>query len=46
MGEWLLSSGREPADFPIFHNFINDPDRTPVDELMTDILLQLKARTS
>ena len=46
MGEWLLSSGREPADFPIFHHFINDPDQTPVDELMTDILLQLKERTS
>jgi AraC family transcriptional regulator len=45
MGEWLLSSGREPADFPIFHNFINDPDQTPVDELMTDILLQLKEKT-
>ena len=46
IGEWLLSSGREPADFPIFHNAINDPDETPVDELMTDILLQLKERTS
>ena len=46
IGEWLLSSGREPADFPIFHNFINDPDQTPVDELMTDILLQLKERNS
>jgi AraC family transcriptional regulator len=46
MGEWLLSSGREPADFPIFHNFINDPDQTPLDELMTDVLLQLKERTS
>lgn len=46
MGEWLLNSGREPADFPIFHKFINDPDQTPVDELMTDILLQLKERTS
>ena len=46
VSEWLLSSGREPADFPIFHNFINDPDQTPVDELMTDILLQLKERTS
>jgi AraC family transcriptional regulator len=46
MGEWLLSSSREPADFPIFHNFINDPDQTAVDELMTDILLQLKERTS
>lgn len=46
IGEWLPSSGWEPADFPIFHNFINDPDRTAVDELMTDILLQLKERTS
>jgi AraC family transcriptional regulator len=46
VGEWLLRSGREPADFPIFHNFINDPDLTPVDELMTDILLQLKEKTS
>jgi len=46
VGEWLLSSGREPADFPIFHNAINDPDQTPVDELMTDILLQLKEKTS
>jgi AraC family transcriptional regulator len=44
MGEWLLSSGREPADFPIFHSFINDPDQTPVGELMTDILLPLKER--
>jgi len=44
VGEWLLSSGREPADFPTFHNFINDPDQTPVDELMTDILVPLKGR--
>lgn len=44
MGEWLLSSAWEPADFPIFHHFINDPDRTPVDELMTDVLLPLKER--
>ena len=46
VGEWLLSSGREPADFPVFHNFINDPDQTPVDELITDILLPLKERNS
>jgi len=46
IGEWLLNSGRQPADFPIFHNFINDPDRTPVDELMTDILLRLKEGTA
>ena len=46
VGEWLLSSGREPADFPVFHNFINDPDQTPVYELITDILLPLKERNS
>ena len=41
VGEWLLSSGREPADFPVFHNFLNDPDQTPVHQLMTDVLLPL-----
>jgi AraC family transcriptional regulator len=46
VGEWLLSSGREPADFPVLHNFLNDPDHTPVDELTTDILLPLKERPS
>ena len=46
MGEWLLSSGREPEDFPIFHHFLNDPDQTSVDELITDILLPLKERAS
>jgi AraC family transcriptional regulator len=46
VGEWLLSSGRDPADFPVFHNFINDPDQTPVDELITDILLPLKERST
>ncbi|MEA2264204.1 MAG: AraC family transcriptional regulator [Acidobacteriaceae bacterium] len=46
MGEWLLSAGREPADFPIFHHFHNDPDQTPVDKLITDILLPLRERPS
>jgi len=41
VGEWLLSSGREPADFAVFHNFLNDPDQTPVHQLMTDVLLPL-----
>jgi AraC family transcriptional regulator len=44
VGEWLPASGREPADFPAFHRFINDPDCTPVDELLTDILLALEPR--
>jgi AraC family transcriptional regulator len=39
---WLLHSGHEPADFPIVHHFLNDPDQTPVDEWATDILLPLK----
>ena len=46
VSEWLLSSGREPADFPIFHHFHNDPDQTPVEELITDILLPLQERPS
>jgi len=45
-GEWLPTSGREPAHFPTFHNFLNDPDQTPVDELMTDILVPLKVGAS
>lgn len=46
VSEWLLSSGREPADFPLLHHFHNDPDQTPVDELVTDILLPLKEKLS
>jgi len=41
VSDWLLSSSHEPADFPIIHHFINDPDQTPVEELATDILLLL-----
>ena len=41
VGEWLPASGWEPADFPVFHHFISDPDATPVAELVTDILLPL-----
>jgi AraC family transcriptional regulator len=46
LGEWLLSSGREPADFPIIHHAHNDPDQTPVDDLVTDILLPLQGGSS
>lgn len=41
VSDWLLPSGREPADFPVIHHFVNDPDQTPVEELATDILLLL-----
>jgi hypothetical protein len=33
--------GWEPANFPVFHHFIGDPDTTAVEELVTDILLPL-----
>jgi len=39
--DWLLRSGHEPADFPIVHHFLNDPDQTPVSELATEILMPL-----
>jgi AraC family transcriptional regulator len=39
---WLLGSGHEPADFPTFHHFLNDPDDTPPEQLATDILLPLR----
>jgi len=41
-GEWLVQSGREPADFPTIHHFLNDPDETPPQELVTEILLPLR----
>ena len=46
VGEWLLRSDREPQDFPMIHHAHNDPDQTPVEELVTDILLPLKERAS
>ena len=42
VGEWLPASGREAADFPAFHQFLNDPDHTPVNELLTDVYLALR----
>jgi AraC family transcriptional regulator len=44
--QWLLLSGREPADFPIIHQFHDDPDTTPAHALVTDILLPLLAEES
>lgn len=40
--DWLLPSGREPADHPIFNHYLNDPDQTPEADLITDIFLPLK----
>ena len=42
-GEWLVGSGREPADAPCFEEYLNNPRDTPPTELLTDICLPLAA---
>ncbi len=41
-GEWLPGSGREPADAPVFEDYLNNPREVPPNELLTDICLPLK----
>ncbi|QDQ27140.1 helix-turn-helix domain-containing protein [Chitinimonas arctica] len=40
---WLPQSGRQPADFPVFEEYLNDPKTTPPTELKTLIYLPLAA---
>ncbi|VVE60344.1 AraC family transcriptional regulator [Pandoraea captiosa] len=40
--EWLPGSGLEPADFPMFEQYLNDPRSTPPAQLQTKICLPLK----
>ncbi|NID06167.1 AraC family transcriptional regulator [Luteibacter jiangsuensis] len=40
--DWLPASGREPADAPLFHHYIDDPEATPEHALRTDIYLPLQ----
>jgi AraC family transcriptional regulator len=40
--EWAISSGRKPADHPLLHQFLDDPDETPEENLRTDALLLLE----
>lgn len=43
MGQWLPQSGREMRDnSPTFEAYLNDPTRTPPQELLTDIHIPLK----
>lgn len=42
VGTWLVQSGREPADAPMFHHFHNDPDGVAEADLVTDIYLALE----
>lgn len=35
------ASGREPADFPLFHHFLDDPGEVAPHALRTDVLIRL-----
>ncbi|GAA0526025.1 AraC family transcriptional regulator [Pigmentiphaga daeguensis] len=40
-GGWLPASGEQPADFPVFEEYVNDPKTTPPSDLKTRIYLLL-----
>ena len=40
-GEWLVNSGREAADAPVFEEYLNSPRDTAPADLLTDICLPL-----
>lgn len=42
-GDWLVRSGREAADAPVFEEYLNNPRDTAPADLLTDIFLPLKA---
>lgn len=42
MGQWLPHSGREFGDHTSFEVYLNTPDATPPDQLLTEIYLPLK----
>jgi AraC family transcriptional regulator len=41
-GTWLVNSGREAGDAPVFEEYMNNPRDTPPTELLTDICLPLR----
>ena len=42
-GTWLPESGHEPADAPVFEEYLNNPRDTAPSDLITEIYLPLKA---
>nr|WP_295770078.1 AraC family transcriptional regulator [Rhodoferax sp.] len=40
-GHWLVQSGYEAADRPVFEDYLNNPRDTPPDQLLSDIYLPL-----
>jgi AraC family transcriptional regulator len=41
-GEWLVKSGHEAADAPVFEKYLNDPKHTAPAELLTEIYVPLR----
>lgn len=41
-GQWAPSSGRELRSAPCFEVYLNDPDKTPPEKLLTEIYLPLE----
>jgi AraC family transcriptional regulator len=44
--QWLIASGRNAADFPLFHCFLDDPEEVAPEALRTDILIRLEQEES
>jgi AraC family transcriptional regulator len=45
-GVWLVQSGREAGDAPVFEEYLNNPRETAPTELLTDIYLPLREAAS
>ncbi|UWZ82964.1 AraC family transcriptional regulator [Occallatibacter riparius] len=43
LGQWLPRSGHELRNLPCFEVYVNDPQSTPPDELLTDIFAPVQA---
>jgi AraC family transcriptional regulator len=46
LGQWMPRSGRELRNAPCFEVYVNDPQSTPADELLTDIHAPLQESTT
>ena len=43
LGQWIPRSGQELRNLPCFEVYLNDPQTTPPDELLTDIFAPVQA---
>jgi len=42
MGQWIPAQNREPANAPCLEVYLNNPQQTPPEELMTEVFVPLK----